>query len=95
MSEDGQDTTPEFKLAVFKCNKCANNRPHLVLDNYEYDNNPLYLVVCQNCENGRIVQVNDQIGREMGKIVRCQCGKYKLENQFCEICRKLDERGKH
>lgn len=92
MIEGGKDIAPDGKIAVFKCNKCASNRPHLVLDNYEYDNNPLWLVVCQNCEDGRIVQVNDQVGRS-GKIVRCKCGKYKLENQLCEICRKLDERG--
>lgn len=91
--EESKDTPEGGQIAVFKCNKCNSNRPHKILDHYLYQDDPLWLVVCENCQDARIIYVKDQIDKEAGRIVRCKCGKYKLGNQQCEICKILDERG--
>jgi|VirMetMinimDraft_7_1064189.scaffolds.fasta_scaffold505783_1 hypothetical protein len=79
-------------VKVFKCNLCTNNRPHKLLDSYLYDEQILWLVVCENCENARIINEIDHLEREDAKVVRCKCGKWKLKGQKCLECIILNHR---
>lgn len=88
MTEDADIT-----IEVFKCLSCNSKRPHALYAKYVYNDDEVWLVVCENCEKGRVIYANERITVEQSFIIRCKCGKWKLKGQKCLECIILEMRG--
>lgn len=77
-------------VVIFKCRRCKNNRPHRILDRHVYQDELLYLLMCENCEDGNIMRASEELKELWVDLQLCKCGKYKLGEQVCLQC-KLNE----